>query len=133
DYLAPGVNWKGDYSMLLAQPAKPGPPEEMFLDGWIDLQNETGVDLCARNADLVAGDVQLLNPGGAAAQRDFQANAQMLNRAPDRAAPETPVGGGAEIAGMSVFSRVRLGRSISLTTGAPFSRFPLFHRLQLPL
>src|SRR5437870_10645700 len=24
DYLAPGVNWKGDYSMLLAQPAKPG-------------------------------------------------------------------------------------------------------------
>jgi hypothetical protein len=44
---------------------------------------------------------------------------------------ETPDGTGAEVAGMSVFSRLRLGRDISITANTLVNRLPLFQRLKL--
>lgn len=130
DYLAPNLSWKGDYSMLLAKPVNEAPPVEMSLDGWITAQNDTGADISAGAVDLVAGEVQLLLGGRGAAPRDFQANAQMARFAANEEAPESA---GAEVTGVSVFSRLRLGRNISMTANALITRFPLFPRLKLPV
>src|SRR5262249_13408273 len=46
DYLAPGLSWKGDYAMLLGPLASSGTPEQMQLDGWVTVQNDTGADIC---------------------------------------------------------------------------------------
>ena len=129
DYLAPGLSWKGDYSIVLAQPANGTPPEEMLFDGWVTVQNDTGTDISAGTVDLVAGDVQLL-VGGGRATGNFQANAQIarLGVAADEEAPE---GGGAEVTGVSVFSRMRLGRDVSMTANTLVNRFPLFQQLKL--
>ena len=63
DYLAPNLSWKGDYSIVLAQPVNGRPPEEMLFDGWVTVQNDTGTDISAGTVDLVAGEVQLLVGG----------------------------------------------------------------------
>src|SRR5207249_11869986 len=76
DYLAPGLSWKGDYSVLLGPPGASGTPEQMQLDGWVTVQNDTGADICANSVDLVAGEVQLLLPG-AASPLVYSANAQV--------------------------------------------------------
>jgi len=128
DYLAPGLSWKGDYSIVLAQPANGAPPEEMYFDGWVTVENDTGTDISAGTVDLVAGEVQLL-VGGGRASGNFQANAQMAGLA--NAMEGAPESAGAEIAGVSVFSRLRLGRDISMNANTPVNRFPLFQRLKL--
>jgi hypothetical protein len=116
DYLAPGLNWKGDYSLALAPSS---PPREMILDGWVTIQNDTAADICAASVDLVAGDVQLQN--ATPTYRGFQANAQMA----DAGATATETGAGSAISGLDVFSRIRLGADISMNAGAILNRFPV--------
>jgi hypothetical protein len=127
DYLAPGLSWKGDYSIVLAQPANGTPPAEMLFDGWVTVQNDTSTDISAGAVDLVAGDVQLL-VGGGRATGNFQANAQIARFSDAEEAPESA---GAEVTGVSVFSRMRLGRDISMTANTTVNRFPLFQQLKL--
>jgi len=88
DYLAPGMSWKADYSLVLGPKRPGGSPEELMLDGWIGVQNQTGTDICSDIVDLVAGDVQLL-AGGGTASRDFSVTAQASNFATG-AMPATP-------------------------------------------
>ena len=130
DYLAPSLSWKGDYSMLLAAPVDGAPPAEMLLDGWVTVQNDTGTDVSAGTVDLVAGEVQLLVGGGGRGMGGYQSNAQMVQTS-GRLEEEAPEGAGAEVSGVSVFSRLRLGRNISMTANTLINRFPLFQRLKL--
>jgi hypothetical protein len=129
DYLAPGLSWKGDYALLLGPPGASGTPEEMHLDGWVTVQNDTGTDICAASVDLVAGEVQLLLPG-AATPRTFTVNAQSAMQNTGAAAAGEAF---AEVTGVSVFSRLSLGRNIAMDANASIGRFPLFQRLKLPV
>ncbi len=127
DYLAPGLSWKGDYAMVLAKPAAGATPAEMSLDAWVTVQNDTSTDVSAGTVDLVAGEVQLLVGEGRQFGR-LQSNAQMARFA-NVADEETSQS--AEVTGVSVFSRLRLGRDISMTANTPVNRFPIFQRLKL--
>ncbi|HEV2689084.1 MAG TPA: hypothetical protein VGV35_11030, partial [Bryobacteraceae bacterium] len=129
DYLAPKLSWKADYSLVLAPAVHNGSPEEMQLDAWISVKNETATDICADAVDLIAGDVQLVN-GGSPGARDLTANAQFYARTSTDTATE---GSGAEISQVSVFSRIALGRNILLSANALMERFPLAQHLKLPL
>ena len=124
DYLAPGLSWKGDYAVLAG-----GPSPEMQLDGWVTVQNDTGSDICAGSVDLVAGEVQLLLPG-MATPRAFTANAQVAYRANEGSVDSNAF---VEVTGVSVFSRLRLGRNIAMAANVSVGRFPLFQRLKLPV
>jgi len=127
DYLAPKLGWKGDYSLVLGAPARGGTPTEMLMDGWVSVRNETGMDVCADVVDLVAGEVQLL-AGGNGGARDYEANAQAAF-APSMAGRSEGVG--AEVAGLSVFTRLGLGRNIAIPANTLIGRFPLFQKLKL--
>lgn len=129
DYLAPGLSWKGDYTLLLGSLGASGTPTEMQLDGWVTVQNDTGADICAASVDLVAGEVQLLLPG-TSTPRMYTANSQIANVGAGAAAAGDAF---AEVTGMSVFSRLRLGRNIAMAANASIGRFPLFQRLKLPV
>jgi hypothetical protein len=126
DYLAPGLSWKGDYGLLLLGGAKGAPPREMQLDGWATLQNDTASDICAAAVDLVAGEVQLQYGGGQG--RQFTANAQVAF-----AAAPVPSQGPeiADMSGVSIFDRVRLGSDIAMNASTLLNRFPLVQRLRL--
>jgi len=114
DYLAPKLSWKADYSLVLGPAA--------ILDGWISVKNETGTDICADAADLIAGDVHLID-GENIAARDFVAQAATLK--------DTSTGQGAEISSLSVFSRIALGHDIFLAANSWMERFPLVQGLRL--
>ena len=129
DYLAPNLSWKGDYSLVLGPPVRGGAPADMLLDGWVSVRNETGMDVCAEAVDLVAGDVQLL-AGRSGGAREYSANAQAAY-APS--APSSAEDAGAEVAGLSVFTRLGLGRNIAIPANSLIARFPLFQRLKLPV
>jgi hypothetical protein len=129
DYLAPKLGWKADYSLVLG-PASQGTPKEMLLDGWVSVRNESGTDVCADVVDLIAGDVQLVDGGGATA-RDYAMNAQMANAY--AGAPEAPLPIGAQISQVSVFSRITLGNNLLLPANAYLERFPLVQRVKLEL
>lgn len=129
DYLAPGLSWKADYALLLDSPGANGAPGEMRLDGWLTVQNDTGADICAAAVDLVAGEVQLLFPG-AGTPRSFTANSQVYTA---NAVGAVDADALAQVASMSVFSRVQLGRNISMAANAVIGRFPLFQHLKLPV
>ena len=127
DYLVPRLSWKSDYSLLLGPPVEDGSQGELFLDGWISLQNETGVDVCADTVDLVVGDVQFL-AGEAAAPAAALGSGQVLSRiTAEPLSTSTP-----EMTSVSVFSRLRLGQNISIAANTQLDRFPLFQRLKLP-
>jgi hypothetical protein len=127
DYLAPRLSWKSDYSLVLGVPAPGGSPVEMLMDGWISVRNETGMDVCADAVDLVAGEIQLLAEGRVGAM-DYAANAQT---AFSPRAPGQPESAEAEVLGLSVFSRIGLGRNIAIPANTAIGRFPLFQRLKL--
>jgi hypothetical protein len=132
DYLAPNLSWKGDYAMVLGPSAGGNPPTEMLLDGWVTVQNDTGTDVCADTVDLVAGEVQLLvggarpvsYPSTSQAVAGYDTGISVANTAPDPFA---------EVTGVSVFSRLRLARNVSMAANAAIGRFPLFQRLKLPV
>ena len=96
------------------------------------MQNDTGTDVCADTVDLVAGEVQLLLEGAGPVRRQptFQATANYSGPAPAADAIEDSF---AEVTGVSVFSRLRLARNVSMTANATINRFPLFQRLKLPV
>lgn len=127
DYLAPKLSWKGDYSLVLGPPASGGTPTEMLLDSWVSVRNETGMDVCADAVDLVAGEVQLL-AGGSGGGRDYAANAQVAYAPVMTGSVESS---DAEVAGLSVFTRLGLGRNIAIPANTQIARFPLFQRLKL--
>jgi hypothetical protein len=131
DYLAPNLSWKADYSILL--PGGDGPPEQMLLDGWVSIQNDTGSDICADALDLIVGEVQLLYPNGTTNMRDSNANSQWYSgQAPMPISGSGPIST-AEVKGLSVFSRFRLGRSVSMPANSLFNRLPIFQSLKLPV
>jgi hypothetical protein len=127
DYLAPKLSWKGDYSLVLGQPARGGTPVDMLLDGWVSVRNETGIDICAESVDLVAGEVQLL-ADGVSRQREYAANAQMAYVGNGSGEAESE---GAAVTALSVFTRLALGRSMAIPANTVVGRFPLFQRLKL--
>src|SRR5579871_3418865 len=127
DYLAPGLSWKSDYAMLLDASDPSSAPKEMRLDGWFTIQNDTGADICAAAVDLVAGEVQLLLPG-AATPRSFTANSQAVSGNAFGAQDAS-----AQMASVSVFSRIQLGRNIVLAANTVIGRFPFFQQLKLPV
>ena len=127
DYLAPSLSWKGDYSLVLGPPARGGAPTDMLLDGWVSVHNNTGLDVCADAVDLVAGEVQLLTDGSRGG-RNYVANAQLVQA---DAAPSEEESAGAAVSGLSVFSRIGLGRNIAIPANTLIGRFPLFQRLKL--
>jgi hypothetical protein len=129
DYLAPGLSWKSDYALVLGPPTANGTPREMQLDGWVTVQNDTGTDICASSVDLVAGEVQLLLPG-AGVSSTFSANAQVASLDTSAVTVADTL---AEVTGMSVFSRLRLGRNIAITANVSIGRFPLLQHLKLPV
>jgi hypothetical protein len=130
DYLAPGLGWEADYFLMLEPKADGEPPTEMFLDGWVTVRNMTGTDIEAGTVDLVAGEIALIDAGGSS-RTTFTANAQIMSAPMVQAsAPEIA---GADITGINVFSRMRLGQDISMTANVPINRFPLFQRLRLPV
>jgi hypothetical protein len=133
DYLAPDISWRGDYSLLLEPTQGSAPPTAGALDSWVSLYNNTGTDVRAGTADLVAGEVALLT-GDGAGRRDYDEmtrnTAQMSsNVSTENEAP--PPGSSAEATGLSAFSRFRLGREVALNANAPVSRLPLFQRAPL--
>jgi hypothetical protein len=132
DYLAPNLSWKGDYAMILAASVNEGPPTEALLDGWVTVQNDTGTDVCADTVDLVAGEVQLLLGGGRPVNYQIAAQ-QTANFSAGTAGADSAGDSFAEVSGVSVFSRLRLARNVSMTANAAIDRFPLFQRLKLPV
>src|SRR5258708_4168752 len=77
DYLAPNISWQGDYSLVLEPTAKDQPPTAAILDSWVSLYNNTGVDIGAGTADLVAGEISLLpDNAGSGYRRKYTAQAQ---------------------------------------------------------
>jgi len=130
DYLAPDLNWRADYSLVLEAAAREGaPPTSAALDSWVSLYNRTGADLRAGTLDLVAGELSLLSPEGTPrADRDeYALNISQLGGA--AAQNEYAVSAGA--APLSAFTRFRLGRGVSLTANAPTSRLPIFQGARL--
>ena len=127
DYLAPSLSWKGNYSLVLGTPGRGGAPTDMLLDGWVSVHNNTGMDVCADAVDLVAGEVQLLAEGSTGA-REYTANSQVAYAL---GAPSAAESTDAEVSGLSVFTRIGLGRNIAISANTLIGRFPLFQRLKL--
>ena len=132
DYLAPGLDWHNDYTLLLDATAQGAPPTGATLDSWVSLQNQTGTDLRAGAVDLVAGEISLLLGGQTYRDYDSLARAQTAQMA-DGVSESVEVVGGAEASGLSAFSRFRLGRDLSMNANAPTNRFPLFQKARLKI
>lgn len=129
DYLAPDLSWRGDYSLVLAPTRGGAPPTEGALDSWVALYNNTGTDVRGGTVDLVAGEVALLTGDGAYRGEDeFRATTQNVMRSQSEGVPP---GASSEAAGLSAFSRFRLGRDVALNANAPVSRLPLFQGARL--
>jgi len=130
DYLAPKLGWKADYSIMLG-PAVNGSPQELLVDGWVSVKNESSTDVCAAMVDLIAGEVQLVD-GARPGMRDYVVTSQAASNV--YAGPaDAAAGGGAQISHLSVFSRIALGRDILLPANAYLERFPLLQRVEFPL
>ncbi|MCA1633157.1 MAG: hypothetical protein LC802_05410 [Acidobacteria bacterium] len=128
DYLAPGVNWQNDYTLVLDATAEGAPPVAATLDSWVSVNNQTGTDLRAGTVDLVAGEIALLLGG-----QQYRAYDEMARQSANRSdvSESVEVVTSAEAAGLSVFSRFRLGRDLAMNANAPINRFPLFQRARL--
>lgn len=126
DYLAPGLSWAADYSLVLDPAADGAPATGGTLDAWVSLYNNTGADVNAGTVDLVAGEIALLDVDGQA--QDFSANVSQARANVGQSAAPAPSSGASSI---SAFSRFRLGRDVSLTSSAAMGRYPLFQAARL--
>ena len=131
DYLAPGLSWLAEYSLVLEPTRDGAPPTAATLDGWVSLFNETGTDVRAATVDLVAGEVSLLTAEGGQRLESFTVNVSQLGgaRADDEGFTAPQAEGGA----ISAFSRFRLGRDLALNSSSPVERRPLFSGARLPI
>jgi hypothetical protein len=132
DYLAPGLDWHNDYTLLLDATAQGAPPTAATLDSWVSLLNQTGADLRAGAVDLVAGEISLILGGQTYRDYDSMARAQTAQMA-DAVSENVEIVGSAEASGLSAFSRFRLGRDLTMNANAPTNRFPLFQRARLKI
>lgn len=135
DYLAPGLSWRGDYSLVLDATAEGAPPTAAALDAWVSLYNQTAADVRAGAVDLIAGEIALLPFEGVAGENDYVQNyAQNVARQSgdvDEAALTISTAAGS--APLSAFTRFRLGRDLSLNANAPVTRHPLFQRARVAI
>lgn len=126
DYLAPGLSWAADYSLVLDPAPEGAPATGGVMDAWVSLYNNTGADVNAGTVDLVAGEISLLE--GEGGTQGYAANlSQARVNLSDAATPPPSVG----TSSISAFSRFRLGRDISLTSSAAMGRHPLFQGARL--
>lgn len=130
DYLAPGISWQADYSLVLEPTAKDAPPTAATLDSWVSLNNNTGVDIDAGTIDLVAGEISLLSDGSSDGyRREYTSQAQSnISGSNEDSTSGTSF---ADVASLSAFNRFTLGNNISLNANAIISRFPIFQRARL--
>jgi hypothetical protein len=133
DYLAPGLDWHNDYTLLLDATAQGAPPTGATLDSWVSLQNQTGTDLRAGAVDLVAGEISLLLGGQTYRDYDSLARAQQTAQMADGVSESVEITSSAEASSLSAFSRFRLGRDLSMNANAPTNRFPLFQKARLKI
>jgi hypothetical protein len=130
DYLAPGLTWQNDYSMVLDATQEGAPPAGATLDSWVSLFNQTGTDIFAGTADLVAGEIALLLGDGSSRRAEAGMNvAQQVSA--DQVIAITPAS--SEVSGLSVFTRFRLGRNIAMNVNRTMNRLPLFQQARLSL
>jgi hypothetical protein len=126
DYLAPGITWQNDYSMVLDATQEGAPPRGATLDSWVSVFNQTGTDMFAANLDLVAGEIALLLGDGSRLRAD---SVNLAQRGAEDLVAIAPAS--SEVSGLSVFSRFRLGRNISMTANKTMNRLPIFQRARL--
>ena len=131
EYLAPGLTWQNDYTLVLDQAPGGAPPTAAALDSWVSVYNNTGADLSAGLVDLVAGEISLLVGEGTGAYRRDTSQVYQSNVAGFDRGDEAPAEASSEVGQISAFTRFTLGRSLSMTANAPVSRFPLFQRAKL--
>lgn len=135
DYLAPGISWQGDYSLLIEPIANGESPTAATLDSWVSLYNYTGVDLSAGTIDLVAGEIALITDGGgyraeyaAQTQMNVSANASSYTESDEPAQVNN-----AEASSLSAFNRFTLGNNINLNANSTVNRFPIFQHARLAI
>jgi hypothetical protein len=128
DYLAPDLDWRNDYSLVLDPTSGGAPPTSAILDSWVTINNKTGTDIAAGTIDLVAGEIALLLSGDGSYPRREREVAQNISGAFSSAAPGEPM---AEVSGLSAFSRFRLGNNITMNANSPVNRFPLFQKTRI--
>jgi hypothetical protein len=133
DYMAPGMGWHNDYSLVLDPAAEGVPPTSALLDSWVSVRNQTGADVTTGTIDLVAGEISLLS-GEDARDRSDQYAAQTLNVL-QRSEESGPDAESASADGdrISAFHRFRLGRDLTMNANAPINRFPLFQKTRIDI
>ena len=122
DYLAPGLRWQANYSMLLEATSKDLPPKSATVDAWVTVFNDTGTDVSAATVDLIAGEIALLEGDHNESQRNVYAQMNVRTEGADSSSALTT----SEVSGLSVFSRIRLGNNITMKANALVNRLPLF-------
>lgn len=127
DYLAPDLDWRNDYSLVLDPTSDGAPPTAATLDSWVTINNKTGTDIAAGTVDLVAGEIALLLGDRSYPRRELEV-AQNAIGGFASATPGEPL---AEVSGLSAFSRFRLGDNITMNANAPVNRFPLFQKTRI--
>jgi hypothetical protein len=131
EYLAPGLTWQNDYTLVLDQKGDGSPPTAALLDSWVSIYNSTGADLASDVVDLVAGEISLLVGDGSGAYRRDTSNVYQAQRADASGDMDVPAEASSEVGQISAFTRFTIGRSLSMNANAPVSRFPLFQRAKL--
>lgn len=126
DYLAPDLDWRNDYSLVLDPTSDGAPPAAATLDSWVTINNKTGTDIAAGTIDLVAGEIALLLGDRSYPRRELEVAQNIGGFA--SATPGEPL---AEVSGLSAFSRFRLGDNITMNANAPVNRFPLFQKTRI--
>ncbi len=129
DYLAPGLRWQANYSMLLEATSKDLPPKSATLDAWVTVFNDTGTDVSAGTVDLIAGEISLLEGDGNDGVRSVYA--QNISR--QDVSDSAVLSANTEVSGLSVFSCIRLGNNITMKANALVNRLPLFQRATLAI
>jgi hypothetical protein len=132
DYLAPNLQWQGDYALVLEPTAGGAPPTAASLDSWVSVYNNTGVDVSAGTVDLVAGDISLLVGDGPRQSGEYTSQQRMTTNVVSLDYSESiPIDAAADSDGLSAFSRFTLGRNLSMNANSAVNRFPLFQRARL--
>lgn len=127
-YLVPNMRWQNDYSLVMDQTAEGAAPTAATFDSWVSIFNSVGTDVAAETLDLIAGDIALLDRDSSYREENYQRQAQVNVYSSSETSDSAVT---ADVEGLSVFSRFRLGQNLSLPSSASVNRFPLFQRVRL--